>query len=155
MFFSFAMSSAVQRRNVGLGICTSQLRIETIKMLRFLKSSATELKLPVLRCGTFRMPRTSWTSYLVVDCFGRLGTTYRETDIERTDLETVITDMMSGQFNDPVRIIAFARMTPTIPRGTVMGERIGRPPLTEAEHFQKCEACGGCLDVRSRCGARP
>jgi hypothetical protein len=67
------------------------------------------------------MPRTGWTPsvvpmvpygadqtvYLVVDCFGRLGTAYRETDIERTDLETVITDLMSGQFNDPVRVLAF------------------------------------------------
>jgi hypothetical protein len=40
--------------------------------------------------------------YLVVDHFGGLGTAYRETDIERTDLETVITDLISGQFNDPV-----------------------------------------------------
>jgi hypothetical protein len=47
------------------------------------------------------------TVYLVVDSFGRLGTAYRETDIERTDLETVITDLMSGQFNDPVRVVAF------------------------------------------------
>ena len=67
------------------------------------------------------MPRTGWTPsvvpmvpygadqtvYLVVDSFGRLGTAYRETDIERTDLETVITDLMSGQFNDPVRVVAF------------------------------------------------
>jgi hypothetical protein len=36
-----------------------------------------------------------------------------------------------------------ARMTPTIPRGTVMGERVGGPPSSEAEHFWKCGACGG------------
>ena len=67
------------------------------------------------------MPRTGWTPsivpivpygadqavYLVVDHFGRLGTAYRETDVERTDLERVITDLMSGQFNDPVRVVAF------------------------------------------------
>jgi hypothetical protein len=67
------------------------------------------------------MPRTGWTPsivpivpygadqrvYLVVDSFGRLGTAYRETDIERTDLETAIADLMSGQFNDPVRVVAF------------------------------------------------
>jgi hypothetical protein len=47
------------------------------------------------------------TVYLVVDRFDRLGTAYRETDIERSDLETVITDLMSGQFNDPVRVVAF------------------------------------------------
>ena len=64
------------------------------------------------------MPKTGWTPsivpygadqtvYLVVDSFGRLGTAYPETDVERTDLETVITDLMSGQFNDPVRVVAF------------------------------------------------
>ena len=67
------------------------------------------------------MPRTGWTPsivpivpygadqtvYLVVDHFGGLGTAYRETDVEQTDLETVINDLMFGQFNDPVRVIAF------------------------------------------------
>jgi hypothetical protein len=47
------------------------------------------------------------TVYLVVDRFERLGSVYRETEVERTDLETVITDLMSGQFNDPARIVAF------------------------------------------------
>ena len=41
-----------------------------------------------------------------------------------------------------------ARMTPTIPRGTVIGKRTGGPPLTETEHFHKCEACGGWFDMR-------
>jgi hypothetical protein len=55
------------------------------------------------------MPRRGWTPsivpygadqtvYLVVDRFGGLGAAYRETDVERTDLETVITDLISGQF---------------------------------------------------------
>jgi hypothetical protein len=47
------------------------------------------------------------TAYLVVDRFVGLGTVYRETEVERTDLETIITDLLSGQFNDPVRIVAF------------------------------------------------
>ena len=64
------------------------------------------------------MARTGWTPsivpngadqtvYPVVDRFGSLGTAYRETDIERSDLETTIADLMSGQFNDPVRVVAF------------------------------------------------
>jgi hypothetical protein len=32
---------------------------------------------------------------------------YRETEIERADLETVISDLLTGQFNAPVRIVAF------------------------------------------------
>lgn len=64
------------------------------------------------------MPRTGWspttvpygvdqTVYLVVDSFGASGTVYRETEVEQTDLETIIGDPMSGQFNDPVRVVAF------------------------------------------------
>ena len=63
------------------------------------------------------MPRTGWspntvpygadqTVYLVVDRFSG-GNVYRETEIERSDLETIISDFMTGQFNDPVRVVAF------------------------------------------------
>ena len=45
--------------------------------------------------------------YLVVDDFGRLGRAYRETDVEKTDLETAISDLLSGQYRDPVRVVAF------------------------------------------------
>ena len=43
----------------------------------------------------------------VVDRFGASGAVYRETEVERTDLETIIADLMSGQFNDPIRVVAF------------------------------------------------
>jgi hypothetical protein len=63
------------------------------------------------------MPRTGWsprtvpygadqTVYLVVDRINN-GSVYRETEIERTDLETIISDFLTGQFNDPIRVIAF------------------------------------------------
>jgi hypothetical protein len=45
--------------------------------------------------------------YIVLDDFDRLGSSYRETDPERADLETTITDLMTGQFNSPVRVVAF------------------------------------------------
>src|SRR5205823_5135218 len=47
------------------------------------------------------------TVYLVVDRFGGLGSVYREIEVERADIETIIADLLSGQFNDPVRVIAF------------------------------------------------
>ena len=47
------------------------------------------------------------TIYLVVDSFSASGTVYRETEVERTDFETIIADFLTGQFNDPVRVIAF------------------------------------------------
>jgi hypothetical protein len=63
------------------------------------------------------MSRTEWspgtvpygadqTVYLVVDRFGS-GSVYREAEIERTDLEAVIDDFLTGHFNDPVRVVAF------------------------------------------------
>jgi hypothetical protein len=65
-----------------------------------------------------RMRRTGWTPsivpkgddqtvYLVVDDFGRNGRAYRETDAEAADLETVIVDLLEGQYHNPVRVVAF------------------------------------------------
>jgi hypothetical protein len=45
--------------------------------------------------------------YLVVDDLGRFGRVWRETDAERTDLETVITDMLDGQYSSPVAVYGF------------------------------------------------
>ena len=47
------------------------------------------------------------TVYLIKDDLGRLGAVWREADAETTDLETVLSDLMSGQYSDPVRVIAF------------------------------------------------
>jgi hypothetical protein len=64
------------------------------------------------------MPRTGWTPsivpkgddqnvYLVVDDFGRNGRAYREADVEATDLETVIADLLDGQYQNPVKVVSF------------------------------------------------
>src|SRR5579872_2397328 len=47
------------------------------------------------------------TAYLVVDSFSTTGTVCRETEVERMDFETIVADFLTGQFNDPVRVIAF------------------------------------------------
>ena len=47
------------------------------------------------------------TAYIVVDDFGPIGRSYRETDADRADLETVIMGMLEGQFENPVRVVAF------------------------------------------------
>lgn len=47
------------------------------------------------------------TAYLVVDRLGRLAGTEREIEVERTDIETIIADLVAGQFNDPLRVIAY------------------------------------------------
>ena len=64
------------------------------------------------------MRRSGWTPsivpagddqnvYIVVDDFGRDGCAYRETDVETADLETTITDLMEGQYHNPIRVVAF------------------------------------------------
>jgi hypothetical protein len=64
------------------------------------------------------MPRTGWTPsivpngddqnvYLVVDDFGPNGRAYRETDVETADLETVIVELLEGQYKNPIRVVAF------------------------------------------------
>jgi len=47
------------------------------------------------------------TVYLVKDDLGRNGAVWREADAETTDLETVIVDLMSGEYRNPIRVIAF------------------------------------------------
>ena len=65
-----------------------------------------------------RMPKSGWmpgvvpygadeTAYLVVDSFGVRGSVYRETEIERADVESIVVELMTGRFNNPVRVIAF------------------------------------------------
>ena len=44
---------------------------------------------------------------LVVDDFGRRGRAYCETDVEATDLETVIQDLLDGQYSNSVRVVSF------------------------------------------------
>jgi hypothetical protein len=54
-----------------------------------------------------RAERAHQTVYLVLDDFGQLRRVYPETDPEQADLETVIADLTSRQYNNPVRVVAF------------------------------------------------
>ena len=58
--------------------------------------------------STGRTPRivpygADQTVYLVIDRFDGMGTVYRETEVERADLETIIADLIIGtvQRSDP------------------------------------------------------
>jgi hypothetical protein len=43
----------------------------------------------------------------VLDDFGgRLGRSWRETDEDQADRETVISNLLAGEYSDPVRVIA-------------------------------------------------
>ena len=46
--------------------------------------------------------------YLVLDDFGgRIGQAWRETSFENSNFESVITDLLDGQYSNPIRIIGF------------------------------------------------
>ncbi len=48
-------------------------------------------------------------TYLVLEDFGRVGRAWREADEECTDRETLIRDLLAGEYGNPVR------MSPSIP----------------------------------------
>jgi len=50
---------------------------------------------------------TDHNIYLVMDDLGRLGRVWREADAERTDLETVILDLIDGQYSNPIGVFGF------------------------------------------------
>ena len=45
--------------------------------------------------------------YIVVNHFGRFGTAFAETDLDRANYETTIIDLMTGQHSDPLRVVMF------------------------------------------------
>ena len=47
------------------------------------------------------------TIYLVANDFGKIGRAWVEADYETTDLETVIQDLLTGQYSNPIRVVAF------------------------------------------------
>jgi len=47
------------------------------------------------------------TVYIVEDDFGKLGRIYRETEANDAGAETIIADLLSGRYNNPIRIVAF------------------------------------------------
>jgi hypothetical protein len=46
-------------------------------------------------------------TYIVLDDFGALGRVWRETDEDAADRATLIRDILKGQYESPVRIVAF------------------------------------------------
>ena len=46
-------------------------------------------------------------TYLVLDDFGRIGRAWRETDEDGADRETLVRNLLDGQYESPIRIVAF------------------------------------------------
>ena len=54
-----------------------------------------------MRASPSIVPGIDRDVYLVLDDFGR-GCAWRETNVEDTDLEAVINDLLEGQYSNPV-----------------------------------------------------
>ena len=52
-------------------------------------------------------PDADLTVHIVLDDFDEGGRIYRETAEAKADLETVIRDILDGQYNDPACVLAF------------------------------------------------
>ena len=53
------------------------------------------------------VPHFDVTVHIVLDDFGKAGRVYRETAEEDTTVGSVVDDLLTGQFNNPVRVVAF------------------------------------------------
>jgi hypothetical protein len=63
----------------------------------------------VMRASPSIVPRgADQDTYIVLDNVGgRVGCSWRETDAESTNRETLIRDLVDGEYSDPVRIVSF------------------------------------------------
>jgi hypothetical protein len=57
--------------------------------------------------GPSLVPSFDVTAFLVLEDFGELGRAYVKTDEEKSDRETVVTNLLAGGYNKPVRVVAF------------------------------------------------
>ena len=69
------------------------------------KAGRVELRMP--RSPSIVPDYADREVYLVLDDFGRRGRAWRETDEAETNRETLVRDLLAGQYEDPVRIVAF------------------------------------------------
>ena len=52
-------------------------------------------------------PENDVTVYIVVEDFGGLGGSFRETDVAEADHDTIVRNMISGEYSHPLRVVAF------------------------------------------------
>jgi hypothetical protein len=52
-------------------------------------------------------PENDVTASIVVEDFGQFGRAFRETDLAEADLNTIVRNMMAGEYRNPLRVVAF------------------------------------------------
>ena len=79
---------------------------------------------------------TNRDNYLVLNHFGVLGRVWRETDETDANRTKLIQDLLEGQYEEPVRIVAF---------NTAEG---WSRDVTEEIAAELAQACAGCGEMR-------
>ena len=60
-----------------------------------------------MRASPSIVPGIDEDVYLVVDDFGSFGQSWRETNVGDTEWEMVISDLLEGQYNNPLLVVGF------------------------------------------------
>ena len=81
------------------------------------------------------VPGTPEDYYIVVNHYGRFGTAFAETDLDRANYETTIANLISGQHCDPLRVVMF---NPDTNRAEDVSHIIAQGILTAAARLQCC-----------------
>jgi len=92
------------------------------------------------------------TIYLVLEDFGKFGHAYRETDPSQADRQTVLSNLLSGQYERPLRIVAF-NTTKGWARD-VTAEFAGEA-ATRLDHDDLSQAARAFVEGIGRPGAKP
>jgi hypothetical protein len=53
------------------------------------------------------VPGIDRDTYLILDDLARLGCAWRETSVADTELESVVNDLLEGQYSNPIRVVGF------------------------------------------------
>ena len=53
------------------------------------------------------LPNNDADFYLVIEGFGDRGPSFLETDVAQADRATIVSNMISGESRDPLRVVAF------------------------------------------------
>jgi hypothetical protein len=53
------------------------------------------------------LPNNDVDFYLVIEGFGDRGPSFLETDVAQADRATIVSNMISGEYRDPLRVVAF------------------------------------------------
>jgi hypothetical protein len=52
-------------------------------------------------------PNNDTDVYIIIEDLGHFGRAFRETDLAEADLDTIVRNMISGEYSHPPRVVAF------------------------------------------------